>query len=286
MGPDRSGLPHLLLMALVVSVLVSLPDGGTAQTIAGVVLDQETGEPIEGVSVNLLDSGERAVAGGLSGATGGFIIRAPWTGRFQVRFERIGYATATSAEIDLIPGDTVDVEMRLSVQAVDLAPLTILSDRRALVIDPRMVRWGYYERVAQFGEKGSGVAHFIDYEAIQKRRPSRVTDLFTDLSGVRVMPSGRRGLSVRSIRPALGSMGTRGCGLTFYLDGVRISLDPTESINDYVVVPSLAAVEVYVTAPYPLQYAPAGNDCGSILVWTGWVGGKGKGDRIVEEPGR
>ena len=278
MNPNRCGLCPLRLIGLLVTVLCSFPQQGTTQTLAGIVLDQETGDPIEGVTVNLLDVDERAVAGGLSGATGGFIIRAPWTGRFQIRFERIGYATVTSTEIDLLPQDTVAVEMRLSVQAVELAPLTIISDRQALVLDARIARWGYYERVTRFGERGSGVAHFLDYDAIEKRRPGRVTDLFTDLSGVRVMPSGRRGLSVRSIRPARVSMSNRGCGLTFYLDGVRILLDRDESINDYVIPTSLAAVEVYVTAPYPLQYSPAGADCGSIVVWTGWVSGKGKRD--------
>ena len=265
--------------AIRLSVLIFLisPSLGSAQTLSGVVLDRGTGEPIEGVSVMLLDSDDRVTAGGLTGRSGEFLLDAPWTGRFRLRCERIGYAQTTSPEIDLLPPDTFQVEMGLSVEAVELAPMTIVSDREALVINPRMARWGYYDRRIQYGKSGTGRAYFLEYEAIQKRHPGRVTDMFTDLSGVKVIPTGRRGISVRSTRSALGDFSGRGCPLTFYLDGVRLAMDDWESINDFVVPPELAAIEVYVRAPYPIEYAPAGNDCGCVLVWTGWVEGKGRG---------
>jgi len=278
MTPKDPGRHRVVLPTLLLTLLLS-PIPLPAQTISGVILDQRTGDPIEGVSVMLMDSDERPTTGVLSDEAGGFIMTAPWTGRFRVRCERIGYATATSAEIDLLPPDTVAVEMRLSVEAVELAPLTIISDREPLVIDTRMARWGYYERRVQFGLRGSGVAHFLDYETIKKRNPARVTDMFTTLSSVKVVPVGRRGISVRSTRSSLGSMGSRGCGLTFYLDGVRLILDRDESINDYVVPPHLAAIEVYVSAPYPIEYAPKMGDCGCVLIWTGFVEGRGIGDQ-------
>jgi len=270
-GPrwSRAVLPTLFLLLSPIPTL--------AQAMAGVVLESGTGDPIGGVTVLLLDSDERVAVGVLTDEVGGFVMTAPWTGRFRIRCERIGYATSTSAEIDLLPPDTVSVEMRLSVEAVELAPLTIISDRGPLVIDTRLARWGYYERMVQFGLRGSAVAHFLDYDAIKKRNPGRVSDMFTTLSGVKVIPVGRRGISVRSARPAPGSMGTRGCGLTLYVDGVRLSLFRDESINDYVSPPHLAAIEVYIHAPYPVQYAPQIGDCGSIVIWTGWVAGKGGG---------
>lgn len=226
--------PHLRPLGvwwLTVLGLLALPSFGSAQTLSGVVLDSGTGEPIEGVSVMLLDSDERVATGGLSGSSGEFLLDAPWTGRFRLRCERIGYAPSTSSELDLLPPDTFQVEMRLSVEAVELAPMTIVSEREALVIDPRMARWGYYDRRVQYGKSGTGRAYFLEYEAIQERRPGRVTDMFTTLSGVKVVP------------------------------------------------PDLAAIEVYVRAPWPIEYAPAGNACGCILVWTGWVEGKGGGGR-------
>lgn len=274
---DNPHFRHSAISLIVVASRLAFPWSGLSQTVSGVVLDTGTGVPIEGVSVMLLDSDERVAAGGLSGSSGEFLLDAPWTGRFRLRCERIGYAPTTSSEIDLLPPDTFQVELRLSVEAVELPPMTIVSEREALVIDPRMARWGYYDRRVQYGKSGTGRAHFLEYEDIQERRPGRVTDMFTALSGVKVIPTGRRGISVRSTRSALGDPSGRGCPLTFYLDGVRLTMDSWESINDYVVPPDLAAIEVYVRAPYPIEYAPAGNDCGCILVWTGWVEGKGRG---------
>jgi hypothetical protein len=249
-------------------LLVLLPPKVWAQTIRGSVLDDESEEAVPGVSVMLIDADAQVSVGTLSDSLGGFLLEAPRTGRYVVRCERIGYETTNSGEIDLLPPDTVDVELRMSVDAILLAPLTIRSARGPLVMDTRLASWGFYDRRAGYTTMGTGLVHFLEYEDIKKRNPIMVSDVFRDLSGVWVQPTGRRSSRV---------VGRMGCDLTVFVDGVRFRLGRGESIDDLILAQTLAAIEVYPRAPYPAQYAPYGNACGSIVIWTGWVSGKGKG---------
>jgi hypothetical protein len=240
----------------------------SAQAIKGVVLDDNTGDPVDGVSVLLLDAGANLAAGVLSNQEGRFFLQAPQTGRYRIRLERIGYQTTTSSEVDLLPPDTVPVELRLAVEAIVLAPLTITSERPPLVMDTRLASWGYYDRKALFEERGTGLAHFLELEDIRRKNPMRVTDVFRDLAGVRVVGTGGRRVRVR---------GLSGCSPTFYLDGVELRLAGQESVDDYVIPSHLSAVEVYARPPYPAQYAPRArglSQCSSIVLWTGYVVGK------------
>lgn len=84
--------------------------------------------------------------GTLSNEFGRFLMEAPRTGRYRLQIERIGYMSTTSDEVDLLPPDTVDVEMRIAVEAVILAPLIVTSDRGPLVMDTRLASWGSYDR--------------------------------------------------------------------------------------------------------------------------------------------
>ena len=144
--------PVLLLLSNVTPV--------GAQAIRGLVLDADTGHPVDGVSVMLMDSDDGVAKGVLSNEVGSFLILAPRTGRYRVQLERIGYETTTSAAIDLLPPDTVEVQLRMSMEVVVLAPLTITSERNPLVMDTRLASWGYYDRKAHYGRLGSGVTHF------------------------------------------------------------------------------------------------------------------------------
>jgi len=259
------GFRVLFVIMLVLSPPLKTPVA--AQAVQGSVLDERTGVPVSGASIMLLDSDQRVVKGTLSDSTGSFLLVAPRTGRYALRLERIGYEATASGEIDLLPPDTVSVELRMAVDAVVLAPLTITSPRGPIVMDIRLARWGYYDRRAQYSTLGTGITHFFDYEDIKKRSPSRVSDMFADIHGVRVTPAGIRGSNVTC---------TGGGRITYYLDGQHLRLRRDETIDDYVLASWLSAIEVYVRGSYPAQYAPRGG-CASVVIWTGWVAGKGDG---------
>jgi hypothetical protein len=262
-------MTRTLLLALSVGSSWFLPGPAAhGQAIRGLIVDDDTHVPIAGVSVMLIDGDRRIARGGLSGEEGRFLLEAPRTGRYTIRLERIGYESTSSTEIDLLPPDTVSVELRMSMEVVVMAPLTITSERGPLVMDTRLARWGYYDRRAEFSTLGSGVSHFLDREDIRRRNPNRPTDIFRDLHSVRVANMGFNRLKV--VRPD-------GCGFTFYLDGVEVRMEDNDSIDDFIMSSHISAIEVYARPPYPAQYAPnpfnrRDRACGSIVIWTGFVG--------------
>lgn len=185
MFKSSSSLIRWFLFTLLLLALKEIPMA-EAQVMRGRVVGDESGAPIGGVSISLVDSQDRVVKTTLSGESGLFVLQAPRTGRFRIRLEMIGYAESTSSEVDLLPPDTVEVELQLTVEPVPLSPLTIISDRRPLVIDTRLASWGYYDRRARFTRLSSGVSHFLGVDEIRKKGAMRVTDVFKDLSGIRV----------------------------------------------------------------------------------------------------
>lgn len=109
--------------------LILLPGSLAAQTVRGLVVEQGTGAPVEGVMVWLLDA--RARYGGvLTGADGRFFLRAPAAGRYVVRTERIGYADVESDTLQIGAGEYVDVRLESPHRAVSLEGLVVEGEGR------------------------------------------------------------------------------------------------------------------------------------------------------------
>jgi hypothetical protein len=231
------------------------------QVVQGVVIDDSTEVSVPAVEVVLELLTGQAVSRTVTDSAGRFVLKGEWAGRYSLRAERIGYSATTTGAFDLALSDTTEVELRLGVHAVPLAPLTVTVAPTVAVTDSRLESWGFYDRRDQYGlQRGSGKAHFLDVYAIRKQNAMRVSDLLRDLHGVRVIHVGYGQSTVQ---------GTRGCRMSVFLDGVRVR----GGVDGMVNVSSLAAVEVYAGFPYPAQYAPIPPACGSIVVWTGIVAG-------------
>lgn len=259
-GPLGVGL---LAVTLMTASTTSLP----AQVVRGTVVDAVTDRPVPGANLTLLTFMQEPARRLMSDSLGRFEVEVPLSGRYMLEAERLGYQTTLSPPFDVLPLDTLTVILRMGVDAVELAPLEVVGSREVLTLDPRLASWGYYDRRVMF-ENGTGVAHFLDYDEIQRRNPARATDLLQQMAGVHLSSrGGSRGPAV---------LGARRCHLTLYLNGVKFRLYGG-GIDDFVLASSIVAVEVYPRAPYPVQYSPDNPRCGSIVIWTGWVDGKGKG---------
>lgn len=227
------------------------PGPGAAQVIEGRLLADPTDEPISGAVVTLLNRDHHVLRTVSTTDEGAFSIRAPGPGRYHLRGSRIGYEEAVTSPFDVLADEVVEVEFHLSTEAILLAPLTVVGDRPALVLDGRLERWGYYERKELYGTK-AGFGRFLDREAIDRRVAFWVSDLLWDVPGIRVQPTGRRGVAVR---------GRAGRPCAFYLDGMIF-----RGFSDGVVIPSdLAAVEVYPGMVAPGRFG--GEGC-VIALWT------------------
>ena len=258
---------HLCSRMGVVMVLLGAvsPASARGQVIRGRLLDDLSGEAISAANITLLSGtkGGVVVARVLSDSIGAFTLKGVGGGRFRIRGERIGYETVTSPPFDLIDQDTLAVELRMSVQAVPLAPLTVVSQRAPLLLTRQLEVGGFLERRETYGAKGLGLGTLLVKSDWERRNPSRISALLQDVPGVRVFGSAIR------LRTVTSFSSTQGCVPTFYLNGQILRLGGG-SIDDILSASSISAVEVYAGMSRPPQFMDLGDHpCGAIVLWTG-----------------
>lgn len=112
MRSPRVALPSAGLLALAGLPLASLPRSAAAQVVAGKVVSAD-GTALENAVVVLLDSARRQLGGALSDSLGGFLLHAPAPGRYHVRADRVGSASAVAGPLDVAARDTARVRLAL-----------------------------------------------------------------------------------------------------------------------------------------------------------------------------
>lgn len=117
---------------LCLSLLIAAPHL-SAQTIRGTLVEQGTGEPVDGGIVILLDTAGAQRGGTLSDSHGRFVLQAPAPGRYRLRAERIGYATTTSPFFKLGAGETREYRLVASTEAIVLEGVVARGERRCTI---------------------------------------------------------------------------------------------------------------------------------------------------------
>ncbi len=129
--------PHLARMLSLVTIfsgflgagiLVATPLG--AQGIAGTLVQTETGAPIEGASVVLLNRSGDQVDWRLTDASGRFGFPRIQAGTYLLRADRIGHASVLSDSIMVEPGVTTVYRLETPVEAILLAGIDVTSSSR------------------------------------------------------------------------------------------------------------------------------------------------------------
>jgi hypothetical protein len=224
-----------------------------AQVVSGRLLDDQTDAPVSGAELFLLDGDDRIAGRVLSDNGGTFLLLAQKDGWYKLQARRLGYATTTSAPLDLVQFDSLEVEFRIAPEAIPLAPITVIGQqRRPEPRDPRLERWDYYERKDFYGKK-SGFGHFLEGDDL---RPSAfsVTDMLRQVSGLRHVSGGGRKVTV---------VGRFGVPCKVFIEGVYVR---GELEQGWVSPTSVVAIEVYPGRVAPGFYG--GEGC-VIAVWTG-----------------
>lgn len=120
----RNGaMESLLISGVVLSLLLLLPAALSAQStgqVTGRVTNASTGEPLEGVQLFV----EGTDIGSLSGADGQFRIREVPVGTQTVVADLIGFGTSRR-QVDVVAGQTVQVNFRLGEEAVNLDEIVV-----------------------------------------------------------------------------------------------------------------------------------------------------------------
>ncbi|HEX5724138.1 MAG TPA: carboxypeptidase regulatory-like domain-containing protein [Longimicrobiaceae bacterium] len=220
-------------------------------TLEVVVMDQGTRQPVAGATVRV--SGvSRPVT---TDAEGRARVAGVEAGARLVGVTRVGYAPARSM-VEFPAGETVEAEVLLPAQAVELQTLRVTSWGRRTAL----VRNGFYDR------QRTGMGTYFVREQIEAMRPMHLTDVIRRVRGFQVIPKPRGGgytvVSRRSVNVSGTSMF---CYPLVFVDGVRLGSDAL----DFVPWHEVEAVEGYAgPATIPPQYNPTGTACGVLLLWT------------------
>ena len=123
-------LPELARLALVAGIALAPPAPAAAQVLVGTVTERGTMIPVEGAFVVLVDDAGRRLNGVLSGADGGYTLRAPAPGTYRLLAELIGYATTTSDAVEVAVGPALRHDIQVAVQAVTLDGIQVETGQR------------------------------------------------------------------------------------------------------------------------------------------------------------
>lgn len=121
-------------IVVVLSLVGLFPGAGElrAQEVRGTAVSADTGEPIEGAFINLIDETGTELASTLSGSDGAFSLRVVRPGRYRLRVQRIGFDTWTSTAFDADAGGTVSRELRVPVRPIDIGELYVSLEGRCV----------------------------------------------------------------------------------------------------------------------------------------------------------
>jgi hypothetical protein len=236
----RCVLGILTLAALAITTPVD------AQSVRGRLVDAQTGAAVERGTMTLLSEDSVALQSRVTDAEGAFALSIPGPGAYRLGAERIGYRTAATPLIELEEADSLEVEFRLSVDAVLLQPLDVVVHNRR----PPGPLGGFYERM----ERG-GFGTFISRDEIEERKPLRTSDLLQTVPGVQLVRT-RWGETVALMRGR--------CAPQVYMDGMRLGVSSVDLVHPM----DLEGIEVYRgPAGVPGEFSHR-SGCGAIALWT------------------
>ena len=240
------------LCSIMVGAILFGPSQAEAQegrvgsaSIRGRVLDHETNDPLIGVEVSV----DQATPQSITNERGEFQFEGIVSGSLVLRSWRLGYTERVDS-LSISEGGLIDVTIRLSTEAIELEELVV--EVKSRLLEQR----GFYERQ----RTGYGGV-FIDREAIVQRNPSRLTDLFRTMSGVRVVYGGLFGPKVFVNQNITFSDGGLGCEPDLVLDGVRSTMRSYDFIDPI----EVEGLEVYAGGGAPGGFS---DPCGTVAIWT------------------
>jgi hypothetical protein len=239
----------------VLAALLSVT-GGHGQEVRGVVVEDDTGVPVAGVTVQLLEADSAVRVMAVTNAAGWFRISFAPGGTYGVRVSHPLYMTG---------------EVMLSVKTHELVNVVLRIGRGTIPLEPLVVAARSRDRLSGFRERaaGHGQGRYVDRSEIERRNPARPTDIFRMEPSVRV-----ERLVIGDVWTEVLMMRSLGddCEPAVYVDGIPLPAragSSALSIDDLVTVHDLAGVEIYsshVTAPLEL-HVPR-DACGVVALWT------------------
>ena len=250
----RTTPQHAVLVALGLWLAAST---AAAQSLSGRVLNDASGNPLEGVHVVLTDTVGRNFGETFTNEMGAFRLVVPRAGSWVVAADLIGYGSIESDPVEVGADERVVLEVRMAVEAVAMEPVVVTSRVSHMNADIQ----AFYDRV----ERGRmfGLGRFVTREDIEREVPSEPSDLLRTMPGVRIV---RRGTPYGS---GSGIQMASGCIPAIYVDGTQINrFRASDDLDDFVAASAIEGIEVYRGAGQQVGRFFDERGCGLILVWT------------------
>ena len=119
-----------------------------AQVLSGRVLDAADGEPVPQARISVLNAEGRMVGRTTSAENGTFSLQLRVAGLVRLRAERTGYSPTLTQPVQVGILETLQVDVRMAVQALAVEPLTVIGRTQPTRRESLAVS-GFYEREAR-----------------------------------------------------------------------------------------------------------------------------------------
>jgi hypothetical protein len=212
--------------------------------VLGFVSDLDTGAPLSGARVELLEIRGSGVSIRSTEDQGTFQFRSIRSQSYGIRITHPGYKEV-EIRLETREGEEVRVQVEMVRTVVALEPIVVTATRQS-----------HLRRVGFLDRRDGGMGQFMTRAEIDARNPFHVSDIFRTLSGFRVTPGGRGSGNL--------VLGRGNCPPAFFLDGTRLL--EGSSIDEILRPDALEALEVYHASQTPPQFR--GSRCGAVVAWT------------------
>jgi hypothetical protein len=209
------------------------------QVISGTLMDYDTGEPLAGRPVTLLDEARDPIGNSaVTDERGDFSFRTSRAGELRLRAGGNQYLVSTTPTFRVTANEMVVVKLFVSGRQGVLAPLGVASRVLPQNISVSSLAGFTYRR-----ERGQG-GSFFRARDIERAGARTLADFVT---GVEAMPAA--------------------CAPTYYLDGVRLN-EQSRARAMSLPVGTVFGVEIYRQAgEFPEVFADT-NTCALVIIWT------------------
>ncbi len=135
-------LRYFLIIALIFTSLGFAQSSVRDVTVTGLVLDQETGQPLEFATVAFYDSANAVVTGGITDESGKFRIPVP-VGSYTVKYEYISFKTITKGPFTFNKATELPtVSMSLDADSLDEVVVTAETTEVVVRLDKKIYNVG------------------------------------------------------------------------------------------------------------------------------------------------
>lgn len=250
------------MVAIVLLGVVSLHSDTEGQSIRGVVVENQSGRPLQMAAVEVTDTTGATVGTDITSLSGRFALALPGPGVYVMEVAAMGYERLTVGPFRVDTEAEPEVRLPLVPSPIPIPGVTATVERARTRVF--LENQGFYRR------KKMGFGRFFSPEEIEAADPLRYADLLAGTLGVYFSYDGYLGEGL-----VCGNFGAYARSMIprVFIDGVRVEFPNIPGAGSSVHLDSLvpitwvAAIEIYprpVLAPAELS---ASSSC-IVLIWT------------------